>query len=269
MSQKKNPLESSANANSKSYGHLVRRYIKRLGITVASVILLYLCVLVFPQPLFTHHMIYQNYEIWSDQPIAPHITQVLDDVTRRLRTSELYESDSPLRIFFCNASWRLWLYGHFSNKMAGIADTCLVRNIYIRASDIASNRVHPPTSEPLADADQRPLSYFIAHEATHIIESRHFGRLAIFRYPLWLSEGYADYVGKGGDFDFDENQQLLVTGSPLMDYQKSGLYRRFHLEVFFLIHKKGLTVKQIYVNPPNEEDLIREIKNYSPTLAFP
>lgn len=257
MSQKKNFPELSKNSR-----QAVTTCIKRLGITVVSVILLYLCVLVFPQPLFTHHMTYQNYEVWSDQPIAPQITEVLDDVTRRLRTSKLYEPDRPLRIFFCNASWRLWLYGHFRDKMAGIADTCLTRNVYIRASDIASNRVIPPNSESFADANQRPLSYFIAHEATHILESWRFGRLAFIRYPLWLEEGYADYVGKGGDFEFNENQQLLVTESPLMDYQKSGVYRRFHLEVFFLIHKKGLTVEQIFANPPNEGDLIKEIKNY-------
>jgi hypothetical protein len=237
-------------------------WIKRLSMAIMLTILMYMVVLLFPQPLFTYHMTYQNYEVWSDQPIAPQITQVLDDVTRRLKTSELYEPDRPLRIFFCNASWRLWLYGHFSDKMAGIADTILARNIYMRNSDIASNKIIPPT-EPLVDVEQRPLSYFIAHEATHILQSRYFGRLAVIRYPLWLEEGYADYVGKGGHFDFDENQQLLASGSSLMDYQKSGVYRRFHLEVFFLIHKKGLTVEQIYANPPNEEELISEIKSYS------
>ena len=235
-------------------------YLKRFGIAFASVFLVYLGVLIYPQPLFNYYIAYQNYKVWSDRPIPPDITHVLDDVIRRLKTSTLYEPDRPLRIFFCNASWRLWLYGHFSNKMAGIADTCLARNIYIRESDITLNTIHPPNSKPLTDAEHRPLSYFIAHEATHIIESWRFGRFAFMRHPLWVSEGYADYVGKGGDFDFDENRKLLIENDPLMDVQKSGVYRRFHLEVFFLLHKKGFAVDTIFAHPPREEDVIAEIK---------
>jgi len=238
-----------------------KKYVKRLSIVAALVVLAYVWILAFPQLLFSHQLTYGNYEVWSDQPITPQITQVLDDATRRLRTSELYEPDRNNKIFFCNASWRLWLYGQrFSDKLGGAADSWLTGNVYIRSSNIAANRIYSPVAEPILDADQRPLSYFIAHEITHIIESREFGRLVHIRYPGWLTEGYADYVGKGGDFDFDKARKLLATGDPLLDYQKSYLYRRFELEVFFLINKKGLTVKQIFADPPPEADVLELLK---------
>jgi hypothetical protein len=34
----------------------------------------------------------------------------------------------------------------------------------------------------------------IAHEATHGVLRRHFGRLAMVGKPRWLEEGYCDYV---------------------------------------------------------------------------
>ncbi len=75
------------------------------------------------------------------------------------------------------------------------------------------------------------------------------------------TEGYADYIGKGEDFNFEENLNLLVSGSPLLDYEKSGLYRRFELEVFFLLNKKGLTVRELFADPPNEDDVLGLVRN--------
>ncbi|MDB5394536.1 MAG: peptidase superfamily domain protein [Rhodospirillales bacterium] len=63
-------------------------------------------------------------------------------------------------------------------------------------------RIISTNTEPIADAEDRLLSYFIAHEAAHAMQSRAFGYLFGLGYPEWLNEGYADYVGKGGDFNF-------------------------------------------------------------------
>ncbi|KFC71964.1 hypothetical protein [Massilia sp. LC238] len=135
-----------------------------------------------PKPMFDYR--YENYRIWSDRPIPGEITAVLDDVTRRLRTSTLNQRETPVEIFFCNEPWRLWLYGRaFSTRLGGAADVWLTRQVFIRASDIPANRIHTPNGGPLADAAQRPLSYFIAHEITHNDVSRHFGRTVMLRYP--------------------------------------------------------------------------------------
>jgi hypothetical protein len=67
----------------------------------------------------------------------------------------------------------MWLYGmKFSTRYGGVADVWLTRHVIIRASDIAANQIVPPGPGPIADARHRPLSYFIAHEITHIDLSR-------------------------------------------------------------------------------------------------
>jgi hypothetical protein len=218
--------------------------------------LAYVLAASFPKPMFGYRVDYQNYQVWSDQPIPDEISHVLDDVTRRLRTSSLHDRDTPVEIFFCNEPWRLWLFGRrFSTQLGGAADVWVTRQVFIRASDIAANRIHTPTGRPLADAAQRPLSYYIAHEITHSDVSRRFGRTVMLRYPEWLLEGYADYVGKGGDFDFEENRALFAAGAAALERDRSGLYREFHLKVAYLLDKKGWTLEQVFANPPEESAL--------------
>jgi hypothetical protein len=238
----------------------VIKYLKFLAIAVVLTIITYIGMVIFPQTMFSNHITYQNYEVWSDRTIPPQINQVLDDATRRLYMSDLYEPNHKINIFFCNDSWRLWFHT-FDDQVAASTDTWVTRNVYVRASDIGSNRFYAPDSKPIPDAIHRPLSYVIAHEVTHVIESLQFDRPLKLKYPNWLIEGYADYVAKAGDFDFDENRRLLKIDSPLLDLQKSGLYRRFHLEVAYLIDKKGLTAKQIFANPPSENDLLTLLKS--------
>jgi len=185
------------------------------------------------------------------------MASVLDDATRRLSTSELHDPQIGFDIFICNEPWRIWLFSQsFDASVGAVTDNWLTRNIYLRESDIAANRLIPPHGQ-LADADVRPLSYFIAHEATHVMQSRAFGRLMKFRYPKWLIEGYADFVAKGGSFDFEENRRLLLEDDPRLDYAKSGLYRRYHLMVAILLEKDGYTISRLFASPPQEADVIR------------
>lgn len=221
---------------------------------------LYLGALAYPRPAFAYHATYQQFEVWSDRPIDGAITSVLDDATRRLKSSDLYTPDQGFRIFFCNSTWRLGLYGLFQTKVGGITYPWLTSNIYIRASSIAENQILSPHIGPIADAEHRPLSYFIAHEATHVMQSRVFGRLFALRYPEWLNEGYADYVGKGGDFNFDENVRLLRSDNPALDYRRSGLYRGYQLEVAWLLDKHGMSIRSVYANPPPEAALLDTLR---------
>jgi hypothetical protein len=232
----------------------------RLGLALLTILFLALAVLAFPQPLFAHQTSYRNFEIWSDRPIDPAIGGVLDDALRRLETSELYSPGQTFRIFFCNSDWRMWIYSQrFNSALGGAADNWLTQNIYLRTSDIAGNALIAPGDVPLSDADVRPLSYFIAHEAAHILEARAFGRFMGLVYPVWLTEGYADLVGKGGDFDAAENLSLLQAGDPRLDYQQSGLYRGYHLMVLHALDLRGGSVRRLFDDPPDGEEILRDL----------
>lgn len=237
------------------------RWLSAGAVALLALALLCILAIVFPQPAFGYRIAYQNYEVWSDRPIPPAIVPVLDDVTRRWRTSPLYERTTPAQIFICNAPWRMWLYGmHFSTRFGGVADVWLTRHVVIRAADIEANRILPPGPGPIADAAQRPLSYFIAHELAHADVSRRFGRTMILRYPEWLLEGYADYVAKAGDFDYAANRAAFIAGAPEMDRRKSGLYRGYHLKVAYLLDQQGWSLERLFAEPPADEDLARWLR---------
>lgn len=236
---------------------MVSRWASRLGVVILSAAALVLMVLAFPQPLFAHTVRYGAFQLWSDRPIDPAFATVLDDAERRLRTSDLYEPGAAFRVFICNEPWRMRLYTR-NASIGGAADTLFTRNIYLREADIAANRLMPPPPyRELADEEVRPLSYFIAHEATHVMQSRVFGRLMELRYPDWLTEGHADLVAKAGDFDVEENRALLRRGDVRLDYARSGLYRRYHLMVATVLGQPGRTIRTLFARPPEEETVVR------------
>jgi hypothetical protein len=208
-------------------------------------------LILFPQPLFAYTFEHGHFRVWSDRPIAPAMAAILDDAERRLARSELYDPEAEFRIFICNEPWRLFLLTR-STQIGGSADPVFTRNIYLREADVAANRLVPPSGE-LADADVRSLSYFVAHEATHVMQARGFGPLMNYRYPDWLTEGYADFIGKGGRFDLEDNRRLLRAGDPRLHHEASGLYRGYHLMVAYLIERQGRSVRGLYDDPPDAE----------------
>ncbi|WP_157202082.1 hypothetical protein [Massilia sp. Root335] len=234
-----------------------RRTVLMAGvISIAVLFSVYLCLLIWAKPMFEYRTVYGIYQVWSDRPISPAIRPVLDDVTRRLKTSAVHDASVPVEIYICNAPWRMWLYGmKFSTRYGGVADVWLTRHVIIRAADIAANRVVSPWPYPIPDEQHRPLSYFIAHEITHVDLSRRFGRTMVARYPEWLMEGYPDYVGKGGDFDFDANRAKFLAGAPELSRATSSLYLGYHLRVAYLLDKKHWTLDRIFAKPPSDVEL--------------
>jgi hypothetical protein len=231
----------------------VRKAIKAVSLLTAALFGLLAAVSLYPAPLFAHSAVFGGFTVRSDRRIDPAMASVVADAERRLRTSGLYSLDARFRVFICDEPWRMWLLTR-NGGLGAQTDTLATRNIYVRESDAAGNRILLKSGR-LADAAERPLSYYLAHEATHVLQSRRFGRLMRLRTPRWLIEGHADLVGKGGDFDLSANRELLEKGDPRLDYHRSRLYRRYHLLVETLLGS-GRTIEQLFADPPSEADAL-------------
>lgn len=230
---------------------------RKVALGIGCVAALVAAAILYPQPLFAYSQDYGAFTVYSDRPIDPAMRRVIDDAERRLRSSELYDRNDRFRVFVCNAPWRLFLLAR-SVSVGGTAETLFTRNIYIREADAAANRLLIG-SAVLADAEARPLSYFIAHEATHVIQSRRFGRFMGISRPRWLVEGHADLVAKAGDFDAAGNRALLNAGDPLLqeEYARTGLYRRYHLMVLSLMQQDGSSAADLFRETPPEQVALR------------
>jgi hypothetical protein len=231
--------------------------LRKIALAFGCVAAIAAAALLYAQPLFAHSGEYGAFTVYSDRPIDPAMERVIADAERRLRTSELYRPEEKFRLFVCNERWRLFLLTR-SMSVGGKTDVLFTRNIYLREADASANRVLIGDAV-LADAQARPLSYFVAHEAAHVIQSRRFGRFMALRHPRWLIEGHADLVAKAGDFDPALNRKLLNEGHPDLaeEYARTGLYRRYHLMVLSLMQVSGLTPAQLFDAPPPESVALR------------
>lgn len=225
----------------------ITRFILVLALALGC---LYFLCLLFPQPFFRYHMQERNIAIYTNQAPPPNIPTLLDSVGRLLDKSPLNDPHIHHRVFICQD---IRLFGFLTRgrtNLAGLCDDRLSRNVFIRPADLTAERILPPPGWPLA-SDNRPLSYFIAHELTHSLESHFAGRWNL-HIPVWLWEGYADYIGLGGTKDLAHDLILYKEGVPEMN-PAGGQYGRYALYVTYLLDYKHLDIKYLLKNPPSEE----------------
>lgn len=216
---------------------------------------IYIVLLIYPNSLFAFAEQYKNFEVFSDRPIPTEISLVLDNAIERLETSELYESKCKFKLYLCNEEWRFRFFTRNKNA-GGVVNFIISPNIFIRENDIEKNQLIPPQSwkNPLTD---RPLSYFIAHEATHSLQ-RKYDRFLIFNAPIEIIEGYAEYIGKSKTNDLENLKEKFRNSSFSMN-PKSGLYDKYNLYISYLIEQQGYNFERIVKEQPDLEKSLKEI----------
>ncbi len=216
----------------------------------------YLLMLVFPAPLFAYQHSYEQFNVYSDRPIPPAIDDVLKLAHKNISQSEYYDAQQKFKVFISNDKWRFILLTRNPNA-GGVVQGIVSSNVHIRESDIQANKIIPPSGW-MYDASSRPLSYFLSHELTHAMQAQQ-DRFMILKVPGYVMEGYADYIGKKDQFDYQLSRQMLIDNHPFMR-DDSPLYNRYHLAIAHLIDVQGMSIKEISRNPPNFQALVTEIK---------
>lgn len=218
---------------------------RRLGRLILGLLLCYAAyelAAAFPAPLFPHTYRRGAFLLHSDEPIPASAAQVIDDAQRRIIRSPLHGAQDRYEVFICNSMVKFAFYNHrFTTRAGGTTDGVLTRHVFMRGVDFDRNTLRMPAGETLADAASRPASYFLAHEAAHVMESRRFGRLFYVLYPHWITEGYADVVGKSDDFQIAAYRQPFARGTLKPD-------RTYKLEHMLVDYQLGLgkTVERVF-----------------------
>jgi hypothetical protein len=218
-----------------------------------------------PQPFFRVSVSAKNLTLHSDQPFSSESgRQVLQKVEAKLATSPLYLAEQSHEVFICNARWRQRIFFTYVYGVGGVNYYPLTTNVFLRDSIIEENCLIGPKGSRVPG--ERTLDYFIAHEITHTLTGQAVGGIAYHRLPQWKREGYADYVGKGSAFNYDEAQKAFLTNDPKMDYAQSGLYWRFHLLVAHLLDKQHWSVQQMLTEPIEQSAVEEMIRSNSEEL---
>ncbi len=231
---------------------------RTIGISGSAALLIgsiYLLFLLYPTPLFANKYQYRNFTIHSDAPIPQSIEAVIDDTIQRLEASELYETADNFELYLCNKNWLFNFFTRNGNA-GGAVNFLLSPNIFIRENEIASNRLIPPTSWENSMAD-RPLSYFVAHEAVHSLQRKH-NKFLIFNAPVAITEGYAEYIAKSSSSSLEKLIEGYRSDSPAMN-PENGLYDRYNLYISFLIERKGYSFNRLIEEKLDLEEVLAGI----------
>jgi hypothetical protein len=160
----------------------------------------------------------------------------------------LYSLSEQHDIYICNSRWRQMVFFGPDYGVGGIAPYPRSPNVFLRDAMIDENRLIGPRGNPVPG--DRTLDYFIAHEITHQLTGHAVGPVRYFRMPQWVREGYADYVGKGAAFHYEEARRAFLADVPEMDWKKSGLYWRYNLLVAYLLDRRGWSVQRLLEDAP-------------------
>ena len=232
-------------------------------VVLGGALLLYFALLCYPQSFFAQSIEHQNLILYSDHPFNPEAgAQVLALAYQKLSASPLFSAKDHYSIFVCHARWRQRLFFNRVYGVGGVNFYPLTDNIFIRDSIIEENRLIGPSGKVVAS--DRPLDYFIAHEITHALTGKAIGPLRYYRLSEWVREGYADYVGKGEAFKYDEALRAFLANAPEMDRWRSGLYLRYHLLAAYLLDKKYWSLSQVLADGVAQNAVEDELRKQSP-----
>jgi hypothetical protein len=200
-----------------------------------------------PQPAFAYHVQSGRLSLFSDIPFDVEKSKVLlAEVDRRLRLASLDHGDGEHRIFVANSYWHARLVFLWNFGAGGVNYYPLTRNVFIRESDIDSNRVLR-TAGPVPPP--RTFAYYATHEIAHSLAGEAAGPLAYHSLPAWIREGVADYIGLAQPVDFENLIERLRADDPELDPKRSGLYLRYRLLVSYFIDHEHWSLEQLLASP--------------------
>ena len=223
---------------------MIRRALLWAGAALATPVLLFCALLVWPDPLFAFSLGAGKIVVASDRPIpSAGGDRFLRDCERLLERSALKPKARRYRIYVTNEDWRQRLFFIPHPKAWGVAYYYgLGSAAFMSGADFEAGRV---VHLGYVGTPPRTLANLCAHELTHIIVWEHVG-LARLRVPRWVWEGFADYVAMENRESFDELRNALgdrPVDIPMM--AKYGFYPRYRLLVTYFMERKGWTVDHL------------------------
>jgi hypothetical protein len=228
----------------------IMRIVVWIGAACASVVLLFIALIAWPDPLFAYSASDGRIIVKSDRPIP------IEGGTRLLHACEMLLDRSPLkaegsryRIYVANDGWRQRLFFLTHPEAHGVTYQG-VGSAFLSGADFETGRlIHNGYVPP----PPRTLAFYCGHELTHVVEGEH--GFSSFRVPQWVWEGFPDYVGIEDRQSFEDLRDSLgdrPVDIPMM--VRYGSYPRYRLLVTYFLEKKRWSVEQLFQSRLTEDE---------------
>jgi hypothetical protein len=232
---------------------LLRRCLLRGGAALVVLCALYFATLLRPQLFFAWARDGASIAVRSDEPIADGAAKVIALAEARIRRSPLFDATRAYPVYVCNARWRWNYFSGFNDRSRGF-QTPLGRAVFIRPAHWERNQLAGPDGRD----GPRSLDMYIAHEVTHRMVADHIGLIRESRLPVWLREGYAEYVARQDTFDYAATRAALLAGDERVAARDQ--YWRYLLLVTHLLDREGLDVNALLNAPPDPDEVEARVR---------
>jgi hypothetical protein len=228
----------------------LRQGLLRLGLVALAGAL----VVAFPAPVFSSSLTRGTITLHATEPLPPNAIAIMDQALARLRRSPLYDPARSVDVFVCRNDWRWLLFSGLNGRAAAVARAPFSHDVIIRGANFRENR-YLQAGGRLSPAE-RPLSYLLAHEVTHVLIADALGLAESYRLPAWLSEGYADYVAHEGRFD--RAAALRTLSRATEPTRREGRYLPYMLLVDSALRQTPRII-ELLRTPPDQNQLRSEL----------
>ena len=230
------------------------KIVRRSEHVVSVLIVVYLLFLFFPQFLFANSFGAHGIKIYSTNEIPEQAHVLLSEIRTRIAESDFYRKGDRFTIFLCNSKFKYMYFSRRAWRSFGVAP--ITGNVFLADVDIAHNisRAFRP------DYNERSFVGVAAHEIGHVMIRRRIGFWSARRTPTWIKEGYCEFIAGESSFPKDEGDRLLSQGEERTELSfRYFLYRRM---VEFLLNEKNRDIKDIFLNPPLEEEVKMDARKW-------
>lgn len=224
------------------------RWLLRGGAALFVLAALYLAPLLYPQMFFSWARDGASIQVRSDVPISESAAEVIARAESRIRRSPLFDPTRAYPVYVCHARWRWNYLSGFDGRSRGF-QTPLGRASFIRAARWDENLLAGPDGRD----GPRSLDVYIAHEVAHMMVADHIGLIAGRRLPVWLREGYAEYVARSDTFDYEATRARFLAGDETLG--RRDRYWKYLLLVTHLLDREGRDPSTLLSAPPDPDDV--------------
>lgn len=181
-------------------GPTIRQWLFRTSLagflTTLCVYAVLLSAIIWPKPFLRHSATGGALSFHAAEPVPDAAADLADRVLSRLEAAPLGPLRHPVDIWLVEEEGlaRRLLFSGSPGATGLTYPIATRRNVFLRHAELEANRlIRAGRVVPLP----RDLEYFVVHEITHLQVARRVGRWRIARMPLWINEGFADYVALG------------------------------------------------------------------------
>ena len=172
---------------------------------------------------------------------------MLERAEARLKTSPIYDDSFRRNVYLTDSHASYALLSHRAYN-AFAHSVPFIENIFVNRSDVAADRVCIYRSQN----NSRSLSGVVAHEVTHLLIQRRYGKVTTILMPTWKKEGYCDYIAGDSTITRDEG---IARWRENQSNDQSYNYIRDRLMVEYLLEKEKISVDDLFGKSFDESEV--------------